>query len=318
MRPENNENDIAGAMYREEINSLRIEKLGNRITIISILLPCIIGIVLFFAYMNLQERVVNIHNTGQNEVKTILNNLETKINAMIVDLAKVHHLLDIELPKLKKTGDSLEARLIRLDSRKADKAYVQSYKKKIQTELGLFKERIANNKNQYEKMFNLINRTKKQIFSAMDETNARSKKNMEKIQLSLKETMAALKTSIQKNLAQFNLINKKIAAVQKNIKFDREQNKTLLKEKIGRKEISARLKAFKKAYDTKIATLLSGRYVQKKMMKKSLQGIKAKSTTIHKKAAPVSKSAKTIHKNTIKSTRSTINSGKIIEENLSE
>lgn len=304
MNPESSKDSIAGAMYREDINSMKIEKLGNRITIISILLPCFIGIILFFAYMDIQERVANVNNTGKSEVKTVSENLQTKINSMIVDMAKINHMLDIKFPKLEKTNNTMEAQLVRLTSAKADK-------KKVQTAMELLKNKIANNRNQYKKAIDIIDKTKTKTFSAINESNAEIKK----IQLSLNGKITKLKASIKKDLAEFELINKEVSLIKKTIKLDREHNKALLQQKIGKKELSARLKALKKDFDAKITLLLDKQ--REKTIKKTLPGLKPKSTSLHKGQGHVLKQVKASSKSPMEKTSGKINPDKIIEKDLS-
>ncbi|MBF0209507.1 MAG: hypothetical protein HQK68_01350, partial [Desulfamplus sp.] len=43
-------NDIAAALYKEELNSRKIDKVSSRITLLAILLPCFIGAALFYGY----------------------------------------------------------------------------------------------------------------------------------------------------------------------------------------------------------------------------------------------------------------------------
>jgi len=62
--------------YHEEIRDLRIEKLSQRITLLSILLPCIIGVAIFFAYRDLTGRVYRSQDTGSLEVQRLKGELE--------------------------------------------------------------------------------------------------------------------------------------------------------------------------------------------------------------------------------------------------
>ena len=62
--------------YREEIKDLRVEKLSQRITLLSILLPLLIGVAIFFAYRDLTGRVSRTQDTGSIEVQRISRELE--------------------------------------------------------------------------------------------------------------------------------------------------------------------------------------------------------------------------------------------------
>jgi chromosome segregation ATPase len=75
------------AFYREEIKDLRIEKLSLRITLLSILLPCLIAVAAFFAYRDLTGRVDHSQDTGSLEVQRLSRRLEDiskKFNAKLI------------------------------------------------------------------------------------------------------------------------------------------------------------------------------------------------------------------------------------------
>lgn len=61
--------------YQEEIKDLRVEKLSQRITLLTILLPILIGIAIFFAYRDLTGRVNQTQDTGSMEVQRISRQL---------------------------------------------------------------------------------------------------------------------------------------------------------------------------------------------------------------------------------------------------
>ena len=62
--------------YQEEIKDLRVEKLSQRITLLTILLPILIGIAIFFAYRDLTGRVNRTQDTGSMEMQRISRQLE--------------------------------------------------------------------------------------------------------------------------------------------------------------------------------------------------------------------------------------------------
>ena len=64
------------SFYQEEIKDLRVEKLSQRITLFSILLPILIGVAIFFAYRDLTSRVNRSQDTGSVEAQRISRQLE--------------------------------------------------------------------------------------------------------------------------------------------------------------------------------------------------------------------------------------------------
>ena len=63
------------AFYQEEIKDLQLEKLSQRVTLLTILLPVLIGIAIFFAYRDLTGRVSRTQDTGSMEVQRISRQL---------------------------------------------------------------------------------------------------------------------------------------------------------------------------------------------------------------------------------------------------
>lgn len=62
--------------YQEELKDLRVEKLSQKVTLLSILLPILIGIAIFFAYHDLTGRVSQTQDTGSMEVQRVSRRLE--------------------------------------------------------------------------------------------------------------------------------------------------------------------------------------------------------------------------------------------------
>ena len=61
--------------YQEEIKDLQVEKLSQKVTLLTILLPILIGIAIFFAYRDLTGRVSRTQDTGSMEVQRVSRQL---------------------------------------------------------------------------------------------------------------------------------------------------------------------------------------------------------------------------------------------------
>ena len=62
--------------YQEEMKDLRVEKLSQRITLISILLPCLIAVALYLGYRDLTSRVHMGRDNRDQEVRQLSNQME--------------------------------------------------------------------------------------------------------------------------------------------------------------------------------------------------------------------------------------------------
>jgi DNA repair exonuclease SbcCD ATPase subunit len=61
--------------YQEEIKDLQVEKLSQKVTLLTILLPILIGIAIFFAYRDLTGRVNRTQDTGSMEIQRVSRQL---------------------------------------------------------------------------------------------------------------------------------------------------------------------------------------------------------------------------------------------------
>ncbi|RLB96073.1 MAG: hypothetical protein DRH90_24945, partial [Deltaproteobacteria bacterium] len=55
------END---AVMQAELQELKIEKLGQRVMLLAILIPCMIGVILIISYLDIKDRVKRTQSTG--------------------------------------------------------------------------------------------------------------------------------------------------------------------------------------------------------------------------------------------------------------
>ena len=74
-------------LYHEEMKDLRVEKLNQRITLITILLPCLMAVAIYFGYRDLTARVLQGRDSGNLEVQklsTQMEELSKKFNEKLI------------------------------------------------------------------------------------------------------------------------------------------------------------------------------------------------------------------------------------------
>jgi len=62
--------------YHEEMKDLRVEKLSQRMTLLSILLPCLIAVLIYIGYRDLTGRMHQGRDSGNLEVQKLSNQME--------------------------------------------------------------------------------------------------------------------------------------------------------------------------------------------------------------------------------------------------
>ncbi len=151
----NSQPDISAR--QEEINTLKLDKLSNRVTIISIIIPCIIGAVLIFAYLGMKETVIDVNKKKQNKIIEITKQFGEKTNSFDLKLAKINSMLEKTLPRIEEKIKKLDASVSKLSSTKADKKKVKSSIAKLNKDNSKYKAltgRIEKKSIENQKLFN--------------------------------------------------------------------------------------------------------------------------------------------------------------------
>ena len=105
------ENDVgkySDALFEDEIKDMRVEKLNQRVTIITILIPCLIGIILFIAYRDLTGRVTKSEFTGLKEVQTLSGELENKLSSLSEQNSEFQTTLTAKIAGIEKITTDLD------------------------------------------------------------------------------------------------------------------------------------------------------------------------------------------------------------------
>jgi DNA repair exonuclease SbcCD ATPase subunit len=113
----------------------RIAKLSRRITVLAIIIPCLIGIALFFLYLDLKGRVIQNQSSGNQSVEELsrgfsqqiqdlaakLAQLETGITEKSAGSEKLTGDMKKEIGKLESSLKKMSSDLKKIDTAKADK-----------------------------------------------------------------------------------------------------------------------------------------------------------------------------------------------------
>jgi chromosome segregation ATPase len=75
------------SFYHEELKDLQIEKLSQRVTLLTILFPCLIAVTIYFGYRNLSGRVSQSYDAGSIEIQRLtkkLDDLSKNLNEKLI------------------------------------------------------------------------------------------------------------------------------------------------------------------------------------------------------------------------------------------
>ncbi len=106
--------DEPEAVLQDELRELKIEKLGQRVTLLTILIPCMIGVILLITYLDIKDRVARSYDTGAIGVQKLSKDLASKFSSLSLEQAKIRDIQDKKLPELEKSAAFLTSRLAKL------------------------------------------------------------------------------------------------------------------------------------------------------------------------------------------------------------
>ncbi|WP_299981190.1 hypothetical protein [Desulfobacula sp.] len=224
------DSEIPASTYHEEINTLKIDKLSNRVTIISIIIPCLIGAILIFAYLDMKERMVNVDLTKQNQFERISQQLEEKVNALDVKIAKNKFDLDNKLPEFNKKVISFEGQIAKLTSTKADG-------KTIKDQFTKLEKRVANNANQDKTTIQTFERINKQtLFSIKENQN-----QFNKIAQQTKNETNLFKEEFDARLLELSDYEQQIGELRKNLSLLDKKFRGLEQDTVSRPAVDKKI-----------------------------------------------------------------------------
>ncbi|WP_320045117.1 hypothetical protein [uncultured Desulfobacter sp.] len=221
--------DIGGAMFQQEANTLKIEKLSQRVTIISVIIPCIIIAILTFVYLDITEKVGDADQTQANQMAQVSQDLEIKLNALDVRIAKATHELDEKLTSLETKRQALENQTAKMSAAKVDL-------KTMEAALIKLDKRIKANADQNKSTLATTERINRELLSAIDKSSSDSKS----VSVQIQKEFRLFKEEFDARLLELSAYEQRMAQLVKdtsllNKKLDQLKRETAdsLDKKIG-------------------------------------------------------------------------------------
>lgn len=128
------------AELQKEAEDLRLSKLNQRVTLISILIPCFFIAIILFLYLDAKKDVTATFNSGSKEIQNLSERFDVRISEMISQNEQRENELKQNMNTLEKTIGDLSKKVSdntktvkNLNSSKASKASLASSVKKLNT-----------------------------------------------------------------------------------------------------------------------------------------------------------------------------------------
>ena len=106
--------DEPDTLLHDELRELKIEKLSQRVTLLTILIPCMVGIILVIAYLDIKDRVTRSYDTGTIGVQKLSKDLASKFSSLSLEQAKIKDIQANKIPDLEKSAAFLKSRVTKL------------------------------------------------------------------------------------------------------------------------------------------------------------------------------------------------------------
>jgi chromosome segregation ATPase len=106
--------DEPETLLHDELRELKIEKLAHRVTLLTILIPCMVGIILVIAYLDIKDRVTRSYDTGTIGVQKLSKDLASKFSSLSLEQAKIKDIQASKIPDLEKSAAFLKSRITKL------------------------------------------------------------------------------------------------------------------------------------------------------------------------------------------------------------
>lgn len=228
------------SLYQKDRNALKIDKLSTRVTVITIILPILIGAVLFFIYLDMKDQVMDVDSAKDTRVDHLSRQMEEKMNALDIRIAKNRFDLDEKMPLLEQKTGALEQQLEKLAASKADVAALETGLAELEEQLARQDRRIQNNADQDQVNLAELERINSSLRAAMDKNQIQFENDVR----SLKQTMAALQTQRQEQTSLQTQLDETILDLQrtqKQLSLLEKQYKELENQFMTRKEVTRRL-----------------------------------------------------------------------------
>ena len=144
--------------YMADADNLRIEKLGTRVTLVAVLIPCLLVIVLAIAYLDIKHRVINTQNTGSMGVQNLSKDLESRFSSLSLKQAKIEQqlaetskALDTATAAFQVNLKKATAELKRMTAGKPDKSALTAMSKKTDAAMAALQKDMADLNTAFEK-----------------------------------------------------------------------------------------------------------------------------------------------------------------------
>jgi hypothetical protein len=285
--------------YHQEINTLKIEKLANRVTIISVIIPCLICAILAFIYLDMKERVVDVDETKKIQVEKMARQIEEKLNSLDLRIAKNKFDFNLQLPLLAKKEETLENQVAKISVSKADV-------KTMKADMAALDKKIKKNAGQNKKTLAATEAVNLKMLASITKNNTRFEEETSQI----KQDITLFTEEFDARLLELSAYEEQIGLLRKTTSILDKKLKGMELEGLSKNELDKRFSKIQQTFEKMIQDL------DKKLNKKLEQYRSAAPPTVKRVNKPLEK--KKVSDSKLVPQLDTNLTGTISEETLTE
>jgi len=214
-------------MLRDEPQDNRVNRLSRRVTILTIILPCLIGAALYFLYNDLKNRVAQNQTYGTQSVESLGQTLDTRLQEFSAKLTQLETMFSERLAGTEKSIENLKtqlgntdsglkkalANLKAIDTAKMDKKDLESLSNQL---AALSDQTTARDNDISERLSDLTSVTQKQVNDLL--TLRTELTGLTNSKIDRKTLQQELENQQQKLLVLSSDLDKKIFAIQNDLR----------------------------------------------------------------------------------------------------
>ena len=252
-------------LYQEEARDRRIEKIGHRVTIISILIPVLLGIVFYITYRDITSRVSQSQDSGAMQIQNLATQLEDQFEALSKKYGDLEASLVQKLADLEKVDKAMKANLkkaqdmvSKINATKVDKKEQQNAIAKIDTALGPIRkelESLAPMRKQLETLTPM--RKELEALTPMRADLKTVTAKLRSLDEDTQQQMSTLSTNMDKALADLTRTQSEIQSDMSSL-LDQKLDKDALQLELlkARKKFQNEMELTKTALDKRMSLIL--------------------------------------------------------------
>ncbi len=152
------------SLYGEEVLALRIEKVNQKVALMAILIPCIVGAIILIAYLDLRSRVLDIKHSKQDDVQVLTEDLEKRLETIKKEYAELEASLDKKISYLDKNTYLIKEELAKSDktlntlkSSKVDKKEQEALITQLDKKIVPIQKGVSDNSTKLETLEETLN-----------------------------------------------------------------------------------------------------------------------------------------------------------------